>query len=254
MGFNFKGVGDFFQQPSNWLPAVGAIAGNAIAPGLGGILGGAAVGGMLGSASSARQVSRESAASAREAMWFEQGERIEAQKFGSEEAFKARKFEMDMSNTAYQRAVADMKEAGINPMVAYSQGGASTPGASAPSSGMMAGGRTYVPTRNSPENMLSVLHSAAAIADMKRTGKEIGLIGEKKRQASAEADISESEAWTAKNRLRFEKRHPDAVGRIDTWVKRLSPLINSAVGLTGAFKAGKFFGGFRKKGEFGWRD
>lgn len=47
--------------------------------------------------------------------------------FNASEAQKQRDWETDLSNTSYQRAVADMQKAGLNPYLAYNQGGASTP-------------------------------------------------------------------------------------------------------------------------------
>lgn len=54
-----------------------------------------------------------------------------AMNYNSAEALANRNWQEHMSSTAYQRAVEDMKKAGLNPILAFANGGASTPGGSA---------------------------------------------------------------------------------------------------------------------------
>lgn len=64
------------------------------------------------------------------------GAQQEANAFSAAEAQKNRDFQQQMSDTAYQREVADMQAAGLNPQLMYrgSASGASTPSGASPSS------------------------------------------------------------------------------------------------------------------------
>ncbi len=83
------------------------------------------IGSIIGAGSEQVAVDKTNIASAKEA--------ATQRDWASGEAGIARDFTERMSSTSFQRGVADLRKAGINPMLAYMKGGASTPGAGAPS-------------------------------------------------------------------------------------------------------------------------
>lgn len=80
-------------------------------------------GGLLGA-------SGQSATNAQQMAMFQQ-----QMQFNAAEAEKNRDFQKEMSSTAWQRGMSDMKAAGLNPILAANLGGASSPGGGAASIG-----------------------------------------------------------------------------------------------------------------------
>lgn len=151
MGF---GLGDFFGGPySTMINTAGNAAGVDMGS-TGTMIGDMATGGAM---SNAKAVEANNAANA-----------INAQ--------KQMDFQERMSNSAYQRAVADMRKAGLNPALAYQNGGASSP------SGAMATSQASRPGDKA--------------AGLFNTAKEVASMGIQGKSAMSQIELNEANAET----------------------------------------------------------
>lgn len=106
---------------------------------------------------------------------FNSEEAAKARAFAAAEAQKNRDWQDTMSSTAWQRTVADLQKAGLNPILAYAQGSASTPtGSSAQSSQASinsTGGDTLSSVLNAFANLISSAGDIASVLLKIPTGK-----------------------------------------------------------------------------------
>lgn len=198
---------------------LGAV-GTAIAPGIG-----TAIGGAIGGAIDGDRARSTANQAADQMNAFNADQSAQTRQFNQEQAALNRTFQWDsqqeaerygteMSSTAYQRATKDMMAAGINPMLAVSQGGASSPSVGT-LSGSAASQGSFATSADRMAAVSTALQATKLSQDIQESNSRIGVnqadIALKSAQTNREtASAGNLEQQTVKIQVELPKLQAEA--------------------------------------------